>query len=659
MTFGPRARCKTALVAALLLWPILVAPPARAQDLHLLNFRDADIRAFIEDVAMFTGRTFILGPLVQGKVTVVAEAPLPPEMIFEVFLSTLRVHGFAALPTASGAFKIVKEESAAEGAQPIASPDAAGDRFVTEVFALDHIDGPTAMRTVQPIVNARGRAIAQPGEDFLIVVDYASNIERVREVLARIDVDRSIMRSLRLRHVSAGEMARIANELAGGGAAGERRRDGAITAVPVAAGNAIVLRGVPSAVDPLLATLAAIDEDAASRGTIRVLYLKHADASEIAPLLRDISVGIGGGENAPARAGIAVNEATNALVVSAEPEMLLALEKVIEQLDIRRAQVLVEAIIVEVSDDAARDLGLQYALGGGNGSKVPFTATNFSQTAPNILAATGALAVGEETSGSSELLDGLRQAAINSLIGIGGFAAGFAGLTDDGTLFGVILTALEQDISSNILSTPHIMTMDNQPASIIVGQDVPITTGEVVGTDFVNPFRTVERRDIGVQLEVKPQINEGGVVTLVIRQEVSSILGPAAAQSQELIFNKREISTTVAVDDGEIVVLGGLIENDERVSLQKVPFLGDIPVLGNLFRSQSTSRARTNLMVFLRPTIIRDREGARAATGRKFDHIRAEQLLRNDGAPPAIDGFMRDVFGDIALPGTPGGEAPR
>lgn len=659
MTFGPRTRFKAALLAILGVVPALLSWPARGQEQHLLNFRDAEIRAFIEDVSMFTGRTFILGPLVQGKVTVVSEAPLPPGAIFEVFLSTLRVHGYAALPTASGAWKIVKEESAAEEAQPIAGPGDTGDRFVTGVFALDHIDGPTAMRAVQPIVNARGRAIAQPGEDFLIVVDYASNIERVREVLARIDVDRKVMRSLRLNHVSAGEMVKIAGELAGGSGTGEGRRGGRVTAVAVDAGNSVVLRGEPTAVETMLATLREIDNEAASRGTIRVLYLKHADAAEIAPLLKDVSVTIGGGEGAPSRASIAVNEATNALVVSAEPEMLLALERVIEQLDIRRAQVLVEAIIVEVSDDAARDLGLQYVLGGGNGSNVPFTATNFSQTAPNILAATGALAVDEETSGSSELLDGLRQAAINSLIGISGFAGGFAGLTDDGTLFGVILTALEQDVSSNILSTPHIMTMDNQPASIIVGQDVPITTGEVVGTDFVNPFRTVERRDIGVQLEVRPQINEGGVVTLVIRQEVSSILGPAAAQSQELIFNKREISTTVSVDDGEIVVLGGLIENDERVSLQKVPFLGDIPVLGNLFRSQSTSRARTNLMVFLRPTIIRDRQSSRAATGRKFDHIRAEQLLRGDGEPPAIDGFLRDVFGDIALPGTPGGEAPR
>lgn len=659
MTFGRGTRCKIATLAILLLWPALSGSPARAQDRHLLNFRDAEIRAFIEDVSMFTGRTFILDPLVQGKVTVVSEVPLVAGMIFEVFLSTLRVHGFAAMPTASGAWKIVKEENAAEQAQPLAAAEATGDRFVTGVFALDHIDGPTAMRAVQPMVNARGRAIAQPGENFLILVDYASNMARLREVIDRIDVDRTVMRTLSLRHMSAGEMTKIARELSGASGGAEERRRGGLSVVPVEAGNAIVLRGAPALVEALLPTLAEIDNEAASRGSIRVMYLKHADAAEVAPLLKSISATIGGGEGAPSRASIAVNEATNALVISAEPDMLLALEQVIERLDIRRAQVLVEAIIVEVSDNAARDLGLQYMLGG-KGSNIPFTATNFSQTAPNILAAAGALAVDEETDGSSDLLAGLQQAAINSLIGISGFAGGFAGLTDGGTLFGVILTALQQDISSNILSTPHIMTMDNQAASIIVGQDVPITTGEVVGSDFVNPFRTVERRDIGVQLEVTPQINDGGVVTLAIRQEVSSILGPASAQSQELIFNKREIATTVSVDDGEIIVLGGLIENDERVSLQKVPFLGDIPVLGHLFRSESRSRTKTNLMVFLRPTIVRDSGSARAVTGRKLDTIRAEQLVRNEGTVPGVDRFMREIFGsEIDLPGTPGTPVPQ
>lgn len=644
-----------ALLAAGLLAPVAPATAQSDAPSHSLNFRDADIRAFIEDVSILTGRAFILAPLVQGKVTVISERPLPANAIFEVFLSTLRAHGFAAIPTASGAYRIVKEEAAASGS-PAIDATTAGDSFVTEVFHLDHVDGPTAMRALQGIIDPAGRLLAQPGGDFLIVVDYAANMARVREIVSGIDRDRSVTRTIRLKHITATEMARVAESI--GNEAGQSdNRKKAVTAIALEAGNNLLLKGKADILVSLLRTIEKLDAEAASRGTIRVRRLKHADAKLLVPTLQEISriPGMAGGEGAAGgqRARIAVHEASNALVIAAEPDLLLSLENVIDQLDARRAQVLVEAIIVEISDDAARDLGLQYVLAGGEGSNIPFTATNFSQTGPNILAAAGAIAVGEEQSGSSDVLDGLQQAAVNSLLGVGGFLGGFAGLTDNGTLFGVILTALEQDIFSNILSTPHVMTMDNEPASIIVGQEVPITTGEVVGSDFVNPFRTVERRDVGIQLEVKPQINEGDTVRLTIRQEVSSVLGPASAQSQELVFNKREIATTVTVDDGEIIVLGGLIEDNERVSLQKVPFLGNIPLLGALFRSESKSRAKTNLMVFLRPTIIRDKATARAATDRKYDLMRAEDLLRRDGGPSALDGFMREVIGVAPAPQQP------
>lgn len=652
--FGTRPIDRARLMLISLAFALFSPPPpalAQAQATwQILNFRDADIRSFIEDVSMLTGRAFIVAPLVQGKVTVVSERPLPPDAVFEVFLSTLRVHGFAALPTASGAWRIVKEEAAAAGA---AAGEGFGDRFVTEVFHLDHAEAPVAMRAIQGLVDPAGRTIGQPGTDYLIVVDYAANMPRIRQVLDDIDRDRSVSRTLRLSHVTAGEMAALAERLANeGGGEGTRRRS--VIALPLESGNSLVLKGNAEAVEALAATVLALDAEAASRGTVRVRALNHADAKALVPILQEVSRQPGVASDAPGagqRASIAVHEPSNSLIIAAEPALLLSLEQVIDRLDRRRAQVLVEAIIVEISDNAARDLGLQYVLAGGEGSNIPFTATNFSQTAPNILAAAGAIAVGEEQSGGSDVLDGLQQAAVNSLLGVGGFLGGFAGLTDNGTLFGVILTALQQDTSSNILSTPHVMTMDNEEASIIVGQEVPITTGEVVGSDFVNPFRTVQRRDVGIQLEVKPQINDGDSVRLVIRQEVSSVLGPASAQSGELIFNKREIATTVTVDDGEIVVLGGLIEDNERVSLQKVPFLGDIPLLGALFRSESKSRAKTNLMVFLRPTIVRDRDRARAVTDRKYDLMRAEELLRKEeGTPSALDSFLRDVIG--AEPGS-------
>ena len=623
-----------------------------------LNYRDADLPAFIEDVAMATGRSFILGPQVQGKVTVISEAPLGADAIFAVFLSTLRIHGYAVLPTASGAYKIVREETAAQDAQPVAPKAAPADAmFVTEVFHLDYVPAPAAMRALKTIVNPNGRVIAEDG-DFLIAVDYAANMERVREVIARIDIDRSVTRTVELKNVSAEEMVRVARALiAREGSRGEA--GGPLRLVPVEAGNAVVLRGPPDRVEAMLPVIAEIDSKSANRGSIRVVHLEHAAAEALAPLLREVSASIGGsaGEAGSARASIAVDKDGNALVISAEPEMLRGLETVIAELDKPRAQVLVEAIIVEMTDDAARELGLQYVLSGSQGSDIPFSATNFSQTAPDILAATGALAVGEETSGDSGVLDNLQQAAINSLLGVSGFTGGFAGLTDGGTLFGVILTALEQEIGSNVLSTPHVLTLDNQPAAINVGQEVPITTGEVVGADLENPFRTVERRDVGVQLEVVPQINAGEMVRLAIRQEVSSVLGPAAGSVNDLIFNTRELSTTVSVKSGEILVLGGLIEEDEQISLQKVPLLGDIPGIGRLFRSEARSKVKTNLVIFIRPTIVRDAATARRVTERKYDYIRAEQLLKSEESQvPALDRFLNDVIGEPVLSGQGGGD---
>jgi len=609
-----------------------------------LNFRDADIRAFIEDIAMFTGDSFIIGPRVQGKVTVIAEQPLGREAIFQVFLSTLRAHGYTVAPTASGAYRIVAEDSAAQAAQPV-GPDVTGDRFLTEVFHLDNIDAQTAMRALQTVVHEEGRALAQPGTDFLIVVDYASNMERIREIVARIDRDRTVVRSVRLENLSAGEMAEIVRDLT---ANGEDSRDGGrVRVMAVEGANTLVLRGLADALDRLVPTVREIDAQGANRGSLRVFYLKHAAAEQMVALLREVTQSLSpdGASSGPRRASIAVHAESNALVVSAEPDMLLALEGVINQLDRRRSQVMVEAIIVEVSDTAARDLGLQYILSGSEGSNVPFIASNFSQTAPDILASTGAIVVDQETSGDSDALDNLQQLAISSLLGINGFAGGFAGITDGGTLFGAILTALDQDVSSNILSTPHIMTMDNEAARVNVGQEVPISTGEVVGANLENPFRTIDRRDVGVQLEVTPQINDGDVVTLRIRQEVSSVLGPATGSVNDLIFNTREVETVVSANSGEIIVLGGLIEEDEQVSLQKVPFLGDIPGLGYLFRSESRSKVKTNLMVFIRPTILRGAEDTRAMTRDKFNYIRAEQILRSDSDEASIDRYMDGVTG--------------
>jgi general secretion pathway protein D len=348
----------------------------------------------------------------------------------------------------------------------------------------------------------------------------------------------------------------------------------------------------------------------------------------------------------------------NAIVINAAAEMQQKLATVIRMLDIPRAQVLVEAIVVEVSEGAAKELGVQYILAGGDGSNMPFTVANYANTAPNLLSVAGALLVDDTssttdsdnnttTTSNSATTDTLQAAAVDSLMGVNGFSIGAAGETSGGTIFGVILNALAQDTGSNILSTPSILTMDNQSARFLSGQEIPITTGEALGSANVNAFRTIERKNVGIQLEVTPQINEGDEIRLHIRQEISSIAGPINSSSSELITNKREIETTVRVKDGDIVVLGGLIQQNESISVEKVPFLGDIPVLGRLFRSDSKSASKTNLMMFLRPTIVRTSADLEPLTARKYNYIQARQIGAKSNL--SLDQLVEEVMGGKPL----------
>lgn len=635
-------------------------PAASTAQNQVLNMRDADIRAFISDISMLTGKTFIVDPRVQGKVTVISQAPLAADDAFALFLSTLRANGFTALPTSDGAFRIVPEEGAAQDAGGIE-----GDQLVTAVIRLHNIDVNVALQMVQPLVHRQGRVVTTRGTNALIVVDYASNVARIRKVLGDVDRDPSVTAVIPLRNTSADQIARAISDLVRiQGDANNPLTN--FAAVPLEGTNTVILRGPPELLARLAPLVEKLDSEGASTADTRVVYLKHAVAEEILPILERVSALARGSAPAPAangapapgipgRASIGVHAGTNALIINASPDVQQELMDVIRQLDIPRHQVLVEAIIVEVSDTAAKQLGVQYVLSGGQGSDIPFSVTNFpSDGSPNILAATGAVVVDQETSGDdSDAIKALQSAAIDSLLGTAGFMGGFAGRGSDGTIFGVILNALKRDVSSNVLSTPSIMTMDNQPASILVGQEIPITTGEALGADNSNPFRTIERKDIGVKLEVKPQINEGGAVKLFIKQEVSSIFGPVSRESGELITNKRQIETTVLVNDGQIIVLGGLIEDDEQLSVDKVPLLGDIPILGNAFKSTDKSRRRTNLMVFLRPSIVTSANDLRAVTDRKYNFIQSEQLQRSRTGESSLDAVVNDLTGRAPAPPPP------
>ncbi len=642
----------TALLVAFCAAPLA---DARAQT-QVLNVQDADIRAFIQDVSRSTGYTFVIDPRVKGVVSVSSSGPLTRAELFDVFLSTLRANNYVAVPTGSGAYRIEPSENAAR------QPSAAGGQFTTQVFRLRSIDAQAAADILKPLVGPQGQVIANPRGNTLVVADYADNVRRIRGLITQIDQDRSSTRAITLRNSSAREVAAVITSLTALSGADGKPTRGPVSVVAVEGSNTVLLRGEPEAIDRLLPLIADLDLRARSNDDVKVIFLKHANAEQMLPVLQQLlGLPVAGAGPASAdgtrataeaaaaqpagglRVGIARYPGANALVISAPPDTQRMLAEVITKLDVRREQVLVEAIVVEVSDTAARELGVQFILGGGKGD-VPFAVTNYSNTAPNILALAGAVAGEKNLPEDSATLAALRDAAVSSLLGANGLLTGGVGQLDNGAIFGVIVNAVRRDTGSRLLSTPSVLTLDNEEATFLVGQEVPITTGEVLGSANSNPFRTIQRQNVGIQLEVKPQINAGGGITLFLRQEVSSVAGPVAEGSSELIINKRELETTVLVDDGDIVVLGGLLDENERMSVDAVPGLSEIPVLGGLFRSRARTGGRTNLMIFIRPRIIRSAADAQAVTAPRYDFIRSDPALVDRTGANALDALVQDYL---------------
>lgn len=661
-----------------------------------LNLRDADVRAFIQDASRVTGRNFIIDGRVQGKVTVVSDRPLSRSEYFEVFLSTLRANGLVAIPTSNGAYRIQPAETAAAQPGKIGLSGAARNQFITEVFRLRSIEASSAVDTLRPLVSREGSVTANRGANSLVVADYADNIRRIRSLLQRIDSDGASTELIALKNANARDLATSLQQLITGSSGGGENARGGVAIVAIDSSNSLALRGDRGTVSRFAAIARDLDKRAASGAEVRVIWLQHADAAKLLPVLQQlvgqaaisggsegsstssaapatpavapVSASSSGGRNAPV---IARYEGANAIIISAPSDMQRTLGDVVRQLDTRREQVLVEAIIVEISDTAARKLGVQFLLGGKPGSNIPFAATNYSNAAPNILTIAGAAAARDlntttttingnttTTTTNNPVSDQLAQAAVNSVLGAAGAFGGFATNVGNNGVFGAIINAVQQDNKSNILSTPSVVTLDNQEAKILVGQEVPITTGEKLGNNFDNAFRTVQRQNVGIQLEVKPQVNEGDAIKLFIRQEVSSIAGPVSNNGSDLILNKREIQTTVTVDDGQIVALGGLLDDNERRTIEKIPLLGDIPGLGQLFRSRAKSREKTNLMVFIRPTILRNAEDARKLAERRYGYIRDQQLVLRPNEEPSLDELVRDYMGaEIPLPAPSATEA--
>ncbi len=684
---------------------LLCTPLSAAWAQHVLNLRDADIRAFIQDAARVTGRTFIIDPAVQGRVSVVTQRPLSTSEYFELFLSTMRANGFVAVPVRGGAFRIQPIAGAASTA-PIGSGRRNPAGFVTEIFRVRHIEPAQAIESLRPLVSRDGAITANRGS--IIVSDFADNIARIRQVLLRIDVDQSATRVVGLQNAGAREIAAALTQLAPEG----------VSVVPVDSSNAIALRGDAAAVANLIRIAEDLDRRAANGSEIRVVFLQHADAEQLLPVLQTVlgqtptqptprqpsrgrqqgnmgSTTTGGPSQpsgpsvsapAPVSAPVAAApsgaqqtvgqrnavvtrfEGANAIVISASPDIQRMLGEVIRQLDVRRQQVLVEAIIVEIGDTAAQRLGVQLFLSGLRGSNIPFAITNYSNITPNIGTIAGAIAA-RELGGSTTTVNTGSGTTTTTTTGTGsdliGTAAGQLAQVNGGliggaiqsgnAIFGAIVNAVRSDNQSNILSTPSIMTLDNQEAYFLVGQEIPITTGEALSPNFDNTFRTVQRQNVGVTLEVTPQINAGGTIKLDLRIEVSSIAGPVSSSFQDLILNKRELQNTITVDEGEIVGIGGLLDDNDRRTLDRIPVLGDIPILGNLFRSRGRARSRTNLMVFIRPTILRTREDAQAMTARRYDYVRGHQIIATPNREPTLDEVVRDYLGTTppVAPDTP------
>ena len=601
-----------------------------------INMRDADIRAFAADMAQISNKTIVLDPRVKGNVTVVSNQDLDAGEAYAVFLSVLRVHGYAAIEN-NGVVKVMPESGARQDATV---NNKNNDSLATEVIRLSQANARVIAPLLKPLVNKQGHIAAYEATNSIIIADYVGNLSRIKSILLELDKNPAdTFELIPLDNTSANEVARILGSMW----RGDNQMSKSFSAIAVERSNSILLRGQIGVIKQIKRVISRLDSNSSQSSNLKVIYLKYAKAEDLTGILEKVAESLK--EEIPSesakknKTSIGFHNDTNALIISAQPDILKSLESVISQLDIRRAQVLVEALIVEISDKLARDIGVQFFFTG-DGESSPIATQRFGTPNPDLISTIGA-----ETSEDSTTSSTMQTRAANSLLALDGLAVGVARYKASGTSFATILNLIAQDADSNVLSTPSIMTMDNEEASIVVGQEIPITTGETLSGSNSNPFRSVTRQEIGVKLTVRPQINEGNAVKMYINQEVSSIFGPLGEMSTDLITNKRNIKTTVLVEDGETIVLGGLIDDNVQELVKKVPFLGDIPLLGRLFKTTSISRTKRNLMVFLRPTIVRDSNDVRAISNRKYNYFQAiENDLINSGKMVPDTTILKDLL---------------
>ena len=651
----------TRLIAASLL--LTMTLPAFAA--VTLNLKDADINSLIATVSEVTGKNFIVDPRVKGKVTVISSRPMSAAAVYETFLAVLEVQGFAAVP-AGAAIKIVPETNArTDGGVP--NGNGVGlpiDGVVTHVYPVENISAAQLVPILRPLVPQWGHLAAYAPSNMLIISDRAANVVRLEQIIRQMDQsgDRQV-EVVRLKNASAGEVVRTLTTLT----QQDKQADPTgRTAVAIAdeRTNSVLLGGEKSDRQKMLDVIRELDTQLKDDGATQVVYLRYASAENLAPILQGYAqqatqaakggtgaaavttaaapTGTGGGIDG---VHIIADKDTNALVITAGPKMMRQVRDVIAQLDIQRAQVLVEAVIAEVSANKSSQLGIDWAVF--NSGKIAAA----DILSPNTLSTLGSVV----TAGSNTALLGLIGQGIN----IGGAGGGDF---KNGTSFAILLKALQGDGDTNVLSTPTLVTLDNQEAKFSAGQEVPFLTGQFTNngtttTGTVNPFQTIERKDVGLTLGVTPQINEGNHVKLKLNFEVSS-LSSGTAGAANLITNKRTLTNTVGVENGQILVIGGLIDDQIQDTQQGVPFLSSIPIIGALFQYRSVSKTKKNLMLFIRPTILRKESDGDYYTRRKYDAVRQAQISAGSGAVPLIGGQRPvlptfDQYHEGGLPPTP------
>jgi general secretion pathway protein D len=686
-TTTPLKRLRTGTVCAIAVLLVAMslaaaaAPTTRPTDGATItpNYKDADLSQIIQAVSEVTGKNFIIDPRVNAKVTMLSATPMSPAAFYEAFLAVLQVYGYVAVP-AGKVIKIIPNTDARQ-LPSIDLPNdvsSTSDEIVTQIITMKNVSAAQLVPLLRPLIPQQGHLAAYPSGNMLIISDRASNVNRIMKIIARMDESGDEpVEVIALRNASAADLVRTVNQLSQGQAA-----EGAGAPVKIVADertNSVLISGEKSLRLKIKALIVNLDTPMQSGGDTQVRYLRYADAEKIADKLKGQATasakaqgGPQGGAATPASGGANVDAsvtiwadvATNALIMTAPPKIMKSLMAVIDKLDIRRAQVQVEALIVEVDVNKSSNLGVQWILYGQGGSTVPAAVTNFPGSGTGIVNLAAA-ALGGSTSSTTTGTTGTT--------GVGGVAGAVSALTTGATLaigrynptsgtnFAAIVQALRSDGSSNIISTPSLITMNNEEAEVKVTQEIPLITGSfsnsqtsVSGT--TSPFTTIQREEVGTILKVTPHINEGNSVQLKIEQEDSSP-GAKLTDSADISTNKRSIKTTVLIEDGGIIVLGGLMSDTVTQSEDRVPVLGAIPLLGNLFKSRSGSRQKKNLLVFIRPKILRDADATETTSESKYEEVRQEEKKLGHGHINLLPGEKQPVIPGIppksALPAPP------